>query len=304
MEIKQVYQFFPERLRESWNRYQIQWEELQEIRIRVNQPVIVKMQGQEVLTEMVYTEKDMDDIFRYLCHDSVYAYEIERCNGYLSLPGGHRVGITGELSYVETTGYFAKYIRYMNIRIAHEKKGIAENVMNYLRDDKEPYNTLLISPPGIGKTTLLRDIVRRFSGHGYTVGVIDERGEIAGAFRGCAGLDCGMRTDVMTGGEKKQGVQILIRTFSPQIIAMDEIGTKGDADAICYAGVSGCKVLATVHGKSLQDIRSKDELQILMRQKTFQRLVILSNDEGGMRYVEILDGDGEVICGRICLQAC
>lgn len=303
MEISHVCHFFPERVRNAWSRYDIEWGQLQELRIRVNQPVIIKLQGKEMVTDMIYTERELDDIFRYLCHDSIYAYEQQRCNGYLTLPGGHRVGITGELSYVEGTGYFAKYIRYMNIRIAHEKKGIAESIVEYLKNGKEPCNTLLISPPGVGKTTLLRDIVRMLSGEGYTVGVIDERGEITGAFRGSAALDCGMRTDVMTGGEKKAGVQILVRAFSPSIVAMDEIGTKADADAIFYAGVSGCKVLATAHGNSIQDIYQKKELRNLIRQKIFQRIIVLSDDEQGRRLVEIRNEEGDVICGRRFLQA-
>lgn len=302
--MKQIEHFFPERLRKGWNRYGIDWDGLQEIRIRVNQPVILKIEGKEVITEMIYTEKDIDDVFRHLCHDSVYAYEMERCQGYLTLPGGHRVGITGELTYIETTGYFAKYIRYMNIRIAHEKKGIAERIMTYLKDKKEFYNTLIISSPGIGKTTLLRDIVRMCSQDGYTVGVIDERGEIAGAFRGAAGLDCGVRTDVMTGGEKNVGVRVLVRTFSPQIIAMDEIGVKDDAEAICYAGVSGCKVVATIHGTTWEDLKRKEEIRMLIHQKIFQRMLFLSNDDKDMRYVEIWNGEGELICGRMYLQAC
>lgn len=302
MEIRQVSHFFPERLREAWSQYRVEWEDLQEIRIRVNRPVIVRMQGTELVTDMIYTERELEDTFRYLCQDSVYAYEQQRCDGYLTLPGGHRVGITGELAYKESTGYFAKYIRYMNMRIAHEKKGIAKTIMQYLKNEKEIYNTLLISPPGIGKTTLLRDIIRMFSQDGYTVGVIDERGEIAGAFRGTAGLDCGIRTDVVTGGEKKLGVQILVRTFSPIVVAMDEIGTKADAEAIFFAGVSGCKVLATAHGKGLQDIYQKRELRNLMLQKIFQRILVLSDDEQGRRFVEIQNEVGDMICGRRLLQ--
>lgn len=303
MKITQIWHFFPERVRKEWERYDIEWEYIQEIRIRVNQPVIIKLQGKEIVTDMIYTERELDDVFRYLCQDSLYAYEQQRCNGYLTLPGGHRVGITGELSYVEGTGYYAKYIRYMNIRIAHEKKGIAESIVKYLDNGKEPYNTLLISSPGVGKTTLLRDIVRMLSGEGYTVGVIDERGEITGAFRGSASLDCGMRTDVMTGGEKRLGVQILVRTFSPRVVAMDEIGTKADAEAIFYAGVSGCKILATAHGNSIQEIYQKKELRNLIQQKIFQRIIVLSNDEQGKRFVEIVNEEGDVICGRRFLQA-
>lgn len=302
MQIRELSQFFPERLRASWNRYSIEWEQLMEIRIRVNRSVILNLQGKELVTDVIYTERELEDIFRHLCHDSVYAYEQQRCMGYLTLPGGHRVGITGELSHVEPNRYLAKYIRYMNIRIAHEKKGIAESIIEYMKNEKEPYNMLLISPPGIGKTTLLRDIVRILSGYGYTTGVIDERGEVAGAFQGNACLDCGLRTDVITGGEKTIGVQILVRSFSPRIIAIDEIGTQADAEAIFYAGVSGCKIVATAHGSSISDIFQKKELGTLMKQKIFERILVLSKDEQGRRLIEIRNQDGDVLCGRRLLQ--
>ena len=306
----QLLQFFPERLRGAWNQSGLDIRSVQEIRLRVNQPVRV-LAGQERELPIKYDARDMEDIFRYLCHDSVYAYEEERKQGYIMVDGGHRIGITGELTVAEPGKYIAKYIRYMNIRIAHEQKDIANNIVRYLYDKDRfwPLNTLIISPPGVGKTTLLRDTIRLLSNgtEGYAgcnVGVVDERGEIAGAYRGSAILDCGKRTDVITGGDKQQGISILVRTFAPRVIAIDEIGGKRDAQAIFYAGVSGCSILATAHGNSLKDIACKVELSELIRQELFERFIVLTNGDKNRRYARILDGKGNELCGEKLLRAC
>lgn len=304
-----IIQFFPERLRTDWEKCGLEIGVVQEIRLRVNQQVRVMM-GEEVTLPMKYGEKELEEIFRYLCHDSVYAYEEERRQGFIMVEGGHRIGITGELTLTEHGNFLAKYIRYMNIRLAHEHRNIAENLMPYLylQAEELPENTLIISPPGIGKTTLLRDTIRLFSNgfgghHGCNVGVIDERGEIAGAYRGSAVLDCGERTDVVTGGNKRQGISVLVRTFAPRVIAMDEIGGAGDAQALFYAGVSGCRILATVHGSSLEDIRRKRELSDLLGQQLFQRFILLRMEKDRSRYVQIFDGGGNLLCGKSLLHA-
>lgn len=305
-----IVQFFPQRLRGDWERSGVCAGKLQEIRLRVNQPVRVLSDG-EYRLPIIYGEREMEEIFRYLCHDSVYAYEEERKQGYIMVEGGHRVGITGELVAAEDGRFIAKYIRYMNIRLAHEHKGIAERMLGYLyRGTKEgtPYNTLIISPPGVGKTTLLRDTIRLMSNgsggyRGCNVGVIDERGEIAGAYRGSAVLDCGERTDIITGGDKRQGISILVRTFAPRVIAIDEIGKHADAEAILHAGVSGCSILATVHGNSIEDIRHKTEMAQILHLGLIDRFVVLSTDGRLDRYFEVYDGEGNRLCGRNLLRA-
>lgn len=321
-----ILRFFPASLRSPWENSNLQWSEIEEIRIRVNQPVIIRSRNKEYAirkngtavemktikemnTYVIYCERELEEIVRHLCRDSVYAYEEERRQGFLTMPGGHRIGITGELTTVGNHIYIAKYIRYMNIRIAHEIKGIANGIMNWLVDDTHIRNTLIASAPGAGKTTLLRDIVRNFSDggkeyRGGTVGVIDERGEIAGAYRGIASLDCGMRTDLITGGEKAQGARILIRTFSPSVIAMDEIGTRSDAEAIFYAGISGCSVLATIHAGCWRDLEKKTEISSLMKDQIFQRILFLHMENDGTRRVEIWNEEGICLCGEKLLQEC
>ena len=301
-------EFFPERLRQNWTTLGLDSKTVREIRIRVDRTVRVIAEC-EVRLSFAYGERDLEDIFRYLCNDSVYAYDEERRQGYLTVEGGHRVGITGEITRVEG-GYLAKYIRYINIRIAHEKKGLAKAIAPYLHGISgrgQPFNTLIISPPGLGKTTLLRDLIRIVSNgecgfDGCSVGVIDERGELAGAYRGGARLVCGERTDVVTGGDKGYGITILVRTFSPRVIAIDEIGKDSDAAAIIHAGVSGCAVLATAHGSSIEDVMKNRKLEELIQLQIFDRLLVLSSDRKNARYFEIFDREGVRICGRSLLQ--
>lgn len=303
-----ILQFFPQGLRRDWERCGFKFEEIQEIRLRVNLPVRV-LSDCEHRIPLIYGEREMEEIFRYLCHDSVYAYEEERKQGYLMVEGGHRIGITGELVTAEDGQFIAKYIRYMNIRLAHEHKNIADKIIRYLyTKEKVPLNTLIISPPGVGKTTLLRDAIRLLSNGtdgyaGCNVGVVDERGEIAGAYRGSAKLDCGERTDVITGGNKQLGISILIRTFAPRVIAIDEIGKHADADAILQAGVCGCSILSTAHGRSVEDIRHKGEMDRILKLRLIDRFIVLSIDKKMDRYFEIYDREGNQLCGRSLLQA-
>lgn len=300
--------FFPERLRRDWTAHGLDIKTVREIRIRVGKKVRAVAEH-EIALPFVYGERELEDIFRYLCHDSVYAYDEERRQGYMTVEGGHRVGITGEVARVDG-GYLAKHIRYINIRIAHERKGMAKTAAPYLHGAKgrgQPLNTLIISPPGLGKTTLLRDLIRMMSNgecgfSGFNVGVIDERGELAGAYRGSAVLDCGERTDIVTGGDKGYGIAVLVRAFSPRVIAIDEIGKDSDAAAIVHAGVSGCAVFATAHGSSLEDVMKNKKLEELIRLQIFERYLVLSSDEKGFRYFEIWNGEGVRICGRSLLQ--
>jgi stage III sporulation protein AA len=298
-------QFFPERLRADWRRAEYDINKVREIRIRANMPIRITSDI-EYRTDFKYTDRDLDDIFKYLCHDSVYAYDYERRQGYMTLEGGHRVGFTGELTPTQDGEYIVKYVKYMNIRIAHEKIGIARKVIDYVYDNRL-LSTLIISPPGIGKTTLLRDVVRIISDgngilKGCNVGVVDERGEIAGAYRGSATLYLGERTDVITGGDKLKGIDILVRTFAPRAIAIDEIGKPEDAEAILRAKVSGCSVYATAHGRNLDDINSKSEMRRILELGVFERFIVLTMDNNTDRYFEVLDTKGELICGKSLLQ--
>ena len=189
-------------------------------------------------------------------------------------------------------------ISSLNIRIARQKKGISDKIIPFLLDKKNnAQNTLIISPPQCGKTTLLRDIIRNLSNgkkdsfRGFKISLIDERSEIAGLYNGTTQMDVGVRTDVLDGCLKSDGIMIVIRAMSPDIIAVDEIGSSEDIVAIHEALRTGIKLIATIHGDGLEDISHRMNLNSLIEERVFQRLIILDRSKGVGTIRHILDGN-------------
>ena len=279
---EEIQRIFPDYMRQLWKEVSEQAKGLQEIRLRTGREIVLKINGEErylssggqVVPDagraMRATERDLEAVLNHICDYSLYAFSDEIRQGFLTIPGGHRVGMAGQV-ILEENGAVRnmKHIRYMNIRISHEVKGAADAVLPYLYEDGELLNTLLISPPGGGKTTLLRDMIRqisdgnRFAG-GMNVSVADERSEIAGCYMGCPQNDVGMRTDVLDACPKVLGMMMLLRSMSPQVVAVDELGSREDISAVGQVMQSGSRVLATVHGESLEEIREKDFLKGLV----------------------------------------
>ena len=236
--------------------------------------------------------------FQLISNYSIYAFQEEIKNGFITLRGGHRVGIGGKVLYGNMGIETIRNISSLNIRIAREKIGISNKIIQYILDfNNSIYNTLIVSPPQCGKTTLLRDIIRTLSngtnlpnGKAFKIGVIDERSEISGMYNGIPQHSIGIRTDVLDGCNKKDGTTILIRAMSPDIIAMDEIGGINDVEAIHESLKAGIKVIATVHGSDLNDLLSKRSLKILIEEKVFGRYIFLDNSRGVGTVKEILDG--------------
>lgn len=300
MRCEEVFSIFPNMLREALTELEVDAEDLQEIRIRAGRPVFMICRNREYISARTVTGAQVGEILAYLGNYSLYAYEDEIRQGFLSLPGGHRVGLAGrtvlEKEHIKTM----TEISSLNIRFAHEVKGCADPLIPYLWESGKLMHTLIVSAPGVGKTTLLRDCIRQISNgsplhSGMTVGVVDERSEIAGSFRGIAGNDVGIRTDVLDGCPKAEGMMMLIRSMAPKVVAVDEIGSCGDLEALMTAMHCGCVLLATVHGSSMEELRRKPVLKEIMELRMFERYVLLKPGEKPGKLGKILDGEGQEV---------
>jgi stage III sporulation protein AA len=268
-----------------------------EIRLRVNQPLSLVLHTGDVLLspngESTQNAADayrctQDDLVRTLqmmSRNSVYAMEKELQQGFLTLNGGHRVGLAGQAIVENNRVKTLKNICAMNIRLAKEIRGCADKIMPHiLSSSGSVFNTLLISPPRCGKTTILRDIARQLSEGipalhlaGLPVGIVDERSEIAACQDGVPTVNVGLRTDVLDGCPKAEGMLMLIRSMASRVIITDELGRREDAEAIQEALHAGVNVIASVHGRSISDIRERPFIGELIHHKYFERFVIVGN---------------------------
>ena len=272
--------------------------ELQEIRMRINSPLMIRQRGKEYkLTEegkllrcngneqyekenIHYVDRcELMETMEYIAGYSLYAYEDELRQGFLTIQGGHRVGVAGKILMEEGKVRSIRYISFLNIRLAHQVEGCADKVMPFIVENGEVCHTLIISPPCCGKTTLLRDVIRQISNgnawcEGKNVGVVDERSEIGGAYQGVPQNDLGIRTDLLDCCPKAEGMMMLIRSMSPEVVAVDEIGDYGDIKAIESVLNCGCRLIATVHGSSVEDIEKKPLLQKMVKEHVFDRYII------------------------------
>ena len=264
--------------------------QIEEIRLRNNKQIALKV-GQEIqLLNHIVSQQEILQTFERVCENSVYSYRRQICDGYITIKGGNRVGIVGSAVIDNGQVININYISSLNFRIARQKIGCSNSIIEDIIDTQNNsiYNTLIVSPPGCGKTTLLRDIVRNISNgisvigfKGKTVGIADERGEIAAMYKGIPQNDIGIRTDVIDNMPKPLAMRILVRSMSPDVIACDEIGSLEDVEAIDYAMCSGVKGIFTAHGKNIEEINKNTELSKLLNKKLFERIILLNPEKRG-----------------------
>lgn len=252
-------------------------ETLEEIRIRVSKPIILKVANKEIIVEYIVTTQDILEIVEKITENSMYSYQQQICSGYITLKGGHRVGISGNVVMEENKVINVNYIYSLNFRIARQIIGVAEKVVNEVIKNDEISNTLIISKPGAGKTTILRDLIRMVS-KTKTVGVVDERGEIAAMYKNEPQNDLGIKVDILSNISKSLGIKMLVRSMAPDVIVADEIGTKEDIEAIKYAVTSGVKGIFTAHANNIEDIKKSPILKELLNLNLIEKIIILDKN--------------------------
>lgn len=287
---------------------------VEEIRLRVGKPLMIYASGKDMYVDKngkiherfddlknsyIVSLENISKTFQMISNYSVYSIQEELKQGFITIKGGHRIGVIGKGIYNQDKLISIKNISSINIRISREIIGASKQSLKYIiKNSNDIYNTLLVSPPKCGKTTILRDIIRsisdgvsRYNFKGLKVGVVDERSEIAGMYNGCPQNDLGLRTDVLDGCYKYEGMMILLRSMSPDVIATDELGHEMDIKAINQAMKSGVKVISTAHGLDLEDIKNKLNLKEILNNKVFERIIILDNSKGIGTIRDVIDGE-------------
>ncbi len=326
----EILRLFSLKIRMILSKLPLQYELLQEMRLRAGKPLFIRYNNTEYFVEemgelkqetdkpYIVNEGEIREIMEYISNYSLYAFEEEIRQGFITVRGGHRVGVAGKVVLEQEKIKTIKQIHFLNIRFAHERKGCADKVIEYLIEysnkqmkysnekmeysnkkdisnkqknikneqvkikKENIYHTLIISPPGCGKTTLLRDLIRQLSNgtskrKGMTIGVVDERSEIGASYMGIPQNDLGIRTDVLDCCPKAEGMMMLIRSMAPDVIAVDEIGSNKDVEAIEKAVYCGCRLIGTVHGSSIEELMEKPILKKLLEKQIFKRFIVLEN---------------------------
>ncbi len=262
----------------------------EEIRLRVGLPIALTVNGDTVFVEgggkisfslkddlPLSSRRDVEESFRLLCGNSAYAHGEEIKEGYIIMKNGNRAGICGTV----TESGFIKDVTSVNIRIAHEVFGAANQIANQFSGE----SILIAGPPGSGKTTVLRDLIRQLSGGTrgkyYRTAVIDSRGEISGSIKGDDGNDLGAVTDILLTANKAKGIETALRTMFPEIIAFDEIGTAEELRALSESMFSGVSVITTAHIGSREELLCRNITRSLITDGIITKIALLPTLHGG-----------------------
>ncbi|MGL5640632.1 MAG: stage III sporulation protein AA [Paraclostridium sp.] len=297
-------------LREKITKIQNNNINIEEIRLRIKKPLIINANNKDYfynkktndldtknLSSYEVTKEDIEQTFQLMCKYSIHSFIDDIKKGFITLKGGHRVGIVGKVIIEDGQVKNIKHISSLNIRVSREVIDCSEKVLNHIiKNSQEVNNTLIISPPQCGKTTLLRDIVRNISSgnkkrgfNGIKVALIDERNEISGSYLGVPQMDVGIRTDIIETCPKDIGIMMLLRAMSPNVIVTDEIGSEKEIKALYTALNGGVSLITTVHGDSIDDIKERKELNKLLDKELFKKVIILSAKDGPGTVEKIYD---------------
>ncbi|HZK44501.1 MAG TPA: stage III sporulation protein AA [Syntrophomonadaceae bacterium] len=286
---------------------------LEEIRLRVQKPLVLKIGDIDFTVNAngritsnleqgyIITEEDILRTIATISDNSLYAFEEEIKQGFITIPGGHRVGLAGQ---VIVDGYDIKTIKDFSgicLRVARERKGCASSLLKKVWNKKGQVNsTLIISPPRCGKTTILRDLARLLSTGSseyspQNVVIVDERSELAGSYRGVSQLDVGIRTDVLDSCPKALGMIMAIRSLSPQIIITDEIGHEKDVEAIYECANAGVAVITTIHARNIEELKARPLINNLIEMGLFNIGIVLSRRKGPGTVEEIVKWGANIV---------
>ncbi|BAC13850.1 stage III sporulation protein AA (mutants block sporulation after engulfment) [Oceanobacillus iheyensis HTE831] len=277
-------------------------EKLQEIRIRIGRPIELIFDKEAIwLKDTIPQKNDGNYLLNQISEYSLYRMEDELRSGYITIEGGHRVGIAGR---VNTSGKDVKALQHIscfNIRIAKEKRNAAIDVFAYINYNNYYFNTMVIGPPQSGKTTIIRDLTRMIAtidqpmNRSKKVGIVDERSEIAASLQGIPQHDVGTRTDIMDACPKAEGMMMLVRSMSPDIIVVDEIGTDHDVEALLEAIHTGVTIICTAHANQWDDLNKRPSMKRLIEQQVFERYVLLGKGPDIGKIQKVYDSAGDEI---------
>lgn len=262
----------------------------EEIRLRVGHPVSITLpMGEAFLPgSSAVTSKDLYSVLEIATKASAHTAMDRICQGYIAVAGGHRLGICGNVVCKDRKIHNLRHISSLNIRIAKQIPGIGNELLRKICAEGMASSALVVAPPGAGKTTLLRDLIRGLS-YGIVerplcVGVADERGELAAMWDGIPQFDLGPHTDVLDGCSKAEGLMILLRGMNPRVLAMDEITAPEDVEALETASGCGVSLLASAHGRTMEDLLTRPIYKKMLHNNVFRKLIWISMNDGVRKY--------------------
>ncbi|XZL31596.1 stage III sporulation protein AA [Clostridium perfringens] len=284
--MKEIFDVLPDKIN-SCLKDKSNLNKLQEIRVKVGKPLNIVLDNTETIFNYVIRREDVKAIIQKISNYSLYAFEEDIRQGYITIQGGHRVGLAGQCVIEDNSIKTIRNITSLNIRVCREIVGCSNSLMNSLVENNRVNNTLIISPPKCGKTTLLRDITRNISNgisqiafKGKRTVVIDERSEIAACYNGIPQMNVGMRTDVYDNCIKSEGMMMAVRGLSPEVIICDEIGTYKDMEGLMMAYNSGVSIIATLHGRNVEELYRRPVFREIVENNIINKVVVLSGKKG------------------------